>query len=1176
MTRQDDKIAPPRFPAHLIGFRGIGNKYAARPSKSKPGDFICPAVVLRLEDASKRCFTRGSFIRKDEEYILALYLKAMERIKRTLDKIDYVRNPRIDAQWPNNAKPGKPGTMQVESEHFVWVSGSQAPPGPGKNPWVDARQPETTRLYREGSVACAEDFWAYNEYAGALMPYWERRKRYKYVITVCGTYRDGFKFIPGYAGGGYGGCGIKDAGGGPWSWGLFHEWGHGHPAGGWLLIGGGETLCDSYQAQADPSAMKFGNNLRRHPGVCCLHGIYQSALPYSVLADDPNWGYGVSAVVSSLAGKREPTTFHTLARLGQKKGLWKNGVRGVGDFVGEYYARLAEFDCEIQAHLRRAYRRVARQVLDAVDRRRGVYRIGASDAPHPFGGNIIRLVPEKGAKAITVGFRGFYDPGTYSDWRACIVAVDEKGKARYSPLWNKGEMSLATRPGDKRFWLTVAAAPQALPVSATQDGHSADRVYENLFAARYPYEVTLAGCRPGVPHTILGNVEDNEKMKGHRHANGGGWVADTAQAADTAYVGPDAMVLDRAKVLDQAVIRDYAVVSGNRTVVRDHAKIFGGGRIEKGAVIGGYSRIGRNVSGGVVENGRDRRKDYEGNLVANYAFNRKEVSLLEDFFKAGNARWRLDMHHSGSLYGSPAFVRDGGRKAFVFNGVDQYAEAAPHVGDFGKLTVDIALKWSGGAGQRVFDFGSGADACFYLTPSGRGGKPEVTARAGGKTFTVTAEEPLPVGKWVALRVELDGKSGTIFVDGRKAGSARTVFRAADAFPRDREMRNFIAAGRDGKGFFKGAIDYVRIYDTVYDDFSRAPELPVELSRHVSREFIDFCKKKYSGADLREALIREKMKPEYAYYEDISRKRDKRVREIEGSSPEVAEGRRKVGEVKRKLDRRRKELRDEFNKLPETMKELAKLKALEDKVRRLRAERGKAWAALEANDEVLAAAKQKRKQAEAEVARIEKSLRSSPEVAKLPKGRRAIKLAELKAKNAEYARSCSARDGARRDAAKRDRFLRSNDPEIVRYDREIKTYDAEVRALRPDSSGYVAKGTVELIRQVAEAERVVGGAVKENIARHSLEHGWLGSFRWNAFSGHYNYPYRKYMWDRISDRIPGGKCPVNLGSLEAACHWQNVAKWHTRCDWDGRLQWEIDGAMTPLVRKWLQRVRGGVR
>ena len=38
----------------------------------------------------------------------------------------------------------------------------------------------------------------------------------------------------------------------------------------------------------------------------------------------------------------------------------------------------------------------------------------------------------------------------------------------------------------------------------------------------------------------------------HQHANGGGWVADTASVAVTAYVGPDARVYDNARVSGNA------------------------------------------------------------------------------------------------------------------------------------------------------------------------------------------------------------------------------------------------------------------------------------------------------------------------------------------------------------------------------------------------------------------------------------------------------------------------------------------------------------------------------------------------------------------------------------------------------------------------------------------------
>ena len=34
----------------------------------------------------------------------------------------------------------------------------------------------------------------------------------------------------------------------------------------------------------------------------------------------------------------------------------------------------------------------------------------------------------------------------------------------------------------------------------------------------------------------------NGLVDAHKHLNGGGWVADTAQVAETAYVGPNAQV----------------------------------------------------------------------------------------------------------------------------------------------------------------------------------------------------------------------------------------------------------------------------------------------------------------------------------------------------------------------------------------------------------------------------------------------------------------------------------------------------------------------------------------------------------------------------------------------------------------------------------------------------------
>jgi hypothetical protein len=237
------------------------------------------------------------------------------------------------------------------------------------------------------------------------------------------------------------------------------------------------------------------------------------------MGDDPNWGYTMAITLP--VGGSETSIFHTLARVGEQRGLFENGVRGVGDMVGEFAARLAEFDCELRESLRRDYISVKRNYLEAVDRKAGVYRIPWGESPEPFGANIIRLVPDDGVGRIAVDFRGFYDPATYGDWRACIVVAGAGGKVRYSPLWNKGAMEIAITPTDRRFWLTVAATPSALPPTS---GGGVGRLLSGRHAYRYPYEVKLTSCRPGTPHNLPGDVEDYSLtyLGGFRDRFGGG------------------------------------------------------------------------------------------------------------------------------------------------------------------------------------------------------------------------------------------------------------------------------------------------------------------------------------------------------------------------------------------------------------------------------------------------------------------------------------------------------------------------------------------------------------------------------------------------------------------------------------------------------------------------------
>ena len=1222
LTRRVAWNRPRRFKAHLIGFRGIGNRYG---NPFQPGSFYCPAVVLLLEDGTRRCFTRGTFVEEDEKFILALYLKEIDRIRRTLSQEKYAVSSGVVNGWPNNAKPGQPGTMRVESEHFVWVSGSQHAPNEKYSPWVNRDEPEKARLYREGSVTFAEDMWAYQEHAGVLMPFWDRPERRKYAITVCGTYRDGHKWLGGYAGGGYGGCGVKYAGGGPWGLTVAHEWGHGLPLQTRVDGGGGEILADACSAISDPASPTYYNNARR-PWRNCVHGSYGTGLFYAIMGQDPNWGYAMAATLP--VGTGEGSIFHTLARVGEQRGLFANGIRGVGDMMGEFAARQAEFDCEIQETLRRDYISVKRNYLEAVDRKAGVYRIPWGESPEPFGANIIRLAPSKGAEKIAVDFRGFHDADTHGDWRACIVVVGADGKVRYSPLWNKGVMEMAIKPADRRFWLTVAATPSALPDTAV------GAMLNGRHAYRYPYEVTLTACRPGTPHNLPGDVEDyglaymggwrdrfaggvcviphpgdtpeagimsktlppvrtevdkvkeatkrflaadridtnhwrylrrfvphlkfldnyvawmQDGIKGRRHPNGGGWVSASAEVAPTAYVAPDAMVLYGAKVLDHAAIEDYAVVKGPKTVVSGHAKVSGQAYVAGDVKIGGHTRVVHPIitdDGQVVPNEvplRPFQEEEDGKkLWANYAMDASETEVLEDWFRYKNEGGVNGLFHvlnlNGHLYGKPRFVIDGEHRGFAFDGETQYAEASPILADLGRITVDIALKWEGGANQAVFDFGTSAGNRFVLTPAGASGKAELAIARAGKTDRVVADAALPKGKWAQCRVEIDGQKIAIWIDGRKAAQEASDFRAADVYPPGVEKRNFLAATRDATGHFKGSLDYLRVYCTVYDDFTKAPAPRRHAPRRVTKEFIETSSKEYDGADARRnALIDAKVKPMYAYYEEIGRKRGQLLKEIQDSnSKAVTEANQRRDEARRKLSERTGELRAEFDKLPETVKKQAEYRKFEDKVRELETQRREAIKALEA---------------------------------KYKAENKAAIEAEEKLKRAGAKAQKTGQTHAERLGS-----LVANDPKIAQLAREIKTCKTRARMHRPDSGPYVVKRTVELRRQAAQAEMGVGEAAKRNTSQYKPEYDWLTSFGWAGFSRHYNYPYRSYLRKKVARTVGGKICHENYGSLGSLYNAQTKAKWHTRCDWEWRLRQEVDGSIKdlPMLRKWLERVRG---
>ena len=687
---------PQSFKAHLVGFRGMGNTMTSKWTGGDGGPRE-PGVVLRLPDGRKRFFATGSFGSEDKKYIMALYVKEMNRIKAGLVKANYVA--RVNPEFPNNAKPGEPGTMVIESKHFVWLSGSQA--GAEGDPWVNARDPEKATWFREGSKECAEFFWALNEYAGHFMPAWGSTGKtlIKYQITVCGTKRDGYKVIPGYAGGGGGACGIKWAGGGPWAMSLFHEWGHGVQFGA-QRMGGGEALSDTYQMFPDPSVRKKNHHILR-PWRNVFNGGagYTFCTFYNFMGEDPNWGYGHFAALPN--GVDEWSYLMSIAREGQRRGLFKDGLAGMGDTVGEYGARLTTFDGELEDSYRRGYFAPARNWLETMDAKKGLYRIPLEESPEPFGINMTQLVADKHAKEIVIDFKGMHDPELYSDWRACLIAISADGSRRYSPMWSKGSMSLPIKADDVSHWLSVAATPTAFYVGKRTRNHRAlnkSDLYSGRHAYRYPWSIQMTGATPGTPRECRADYDDADLIynaantvpaphdtpagqrllkkllalranldaqaakpeptslqiitlpvlqarvqaeidrmtKGARHPNGGGWVQSTATVAPTAYVGPNAMVLGTAKVLDNAIIDDFAVVT-DQAVVSDHARICGQGLIKDQARANGYSRVWQTVEKENLATRMPKRpgaKDaHKLGLWANYAMDQADNAILEDVYR---------------------------------------------------------------------------------------------------------------------------------------------------------------------------------------------------------------------------------------------------------------------------------------------------------------------------------------------------------------------------------------------------------------------------------------------------------------------------------------------------------------------------------------------------------------
>ncbi len=1395
---------PETFEAHLVGFRGFG---VPTPNPTFSDEVMIPAAILRLEDGRQKAVVHFEPLSKmlcaeDHAFILKTWKAAWPKVQASVSDAPYITNPRDTASFPDD----DPGCLVIESPHWRFQTGSTT--------WVDdfylisPDEPEKQARYRQGTLEFAESLWTYVEAAGARMPFWrEHGPDYKFCATTGPGARRGWeRFDPGN-GGGYGCCTLYWCGGGPRNVKLSHEFFHSGYH--------GENGCNAGQHMLIPGELPMFSHNFCYPWRNVMFAEYQAGLWMTALGENPNFGHGIVAVLGSLRSDAEPTLYHAAARLGQRKGLWANGIKGLGDFFGEYAARMVTVDFIEQPMLRCKYGMPEVSYLRPVYGRPSTYRIPNAEEPRAYGFNIVRLVPDEGAKGITVVFHGFYEPADHSDWRACIVAVDGEGRARYSPMFNRGKMSLRLKPSDKHVWLTVAATPSALPVREGAGWHGSMNVYyRGNHTPRFPWEVTLAGCTPGSPHRRQGDVVNLDELytinnenfyvdhavkhevpirgweadatlakeklaamlprieaaeeavqarldageghdeywlkdwyeyrklerledlrqrveflqrntKGRRHENGGGFVAENAHADPTAYVGPDAMVLDGARVEGNACIKQHAVVIGPRTVVSGNAKIGGKAWLFGDVTIDGNARVlesvvlatryrrrggyhvhsdtfegAANVTGNAVLKGEHimqlcyaRDQVLTGSLAVDY--NAKIASRHGGVFDRGRfcragpynwaytpaaslghgliggfddgglyVNWQFDqpkrclmedayVNNNGVLHGEPDFIDDDGHKCVAFNGVDQYAEAPPSVADFGELTIDARIKWSGGRDQVLFAFGTNIDARFFLRLADKSGGPSLFAWHGERNVELRSPEALPANRWVDLRVTMNGSQAAIYFNGKCAAKGEFPFRPRDVFVGDEAEGNSIGCFINCDGhpawLFKGRIDHFRIYRQVHDDFDVIGQVPLALTQVLSEEtcrraaepldekYTELADQWRERRDAKQRELSQQPDPNQPDVdpEELNRRRSQLLNESDLLT-ELNQKRSTLHTAKSELDRK---AREKFELLAETVEANERIAQTRQTIERIRREIRETDEYTEAAEAVRAAERrlgeierhvresarfkvleEAARAADVERNEAEEAVRQLPEVRK---AREAYEQEEDRPKKDELRRKYESLLGAQRSSDENfqnaetnrreswDRYHRSLREVLDVHPQRTKTRE-EIDALRKaltDLERKLKADRPELTESEAalkQRQQDLDEARRAFMARQPGSGEWKDDFRrvlgeLEAVDRAIAEEKRRLQRDNVDELAEIGRIfheraqrakfwrldgqglalqETGLAQDPFARHvdrsvrtFQQSLGFRTSADWEYRTRQEINDDVTPIMKTWLERVRG---
>jgi uncharacterized repeat protein (TIGR02543 family) len=327
---------------------------------------------------------------------------------------------------------------------------------------------------------------------------------------------------------------------------------------------------------------------------------------------------------------------HPLETIKRLKGLTQEQM---GDYLWGYAQRQVAFDYPIQWNsqvtssnnfgttIRNAYngirnsmpRYLSRQytILTPVPNTTDQYFTADEWAPQDYGVNVIPLYPScsETQKKVSIKFKGHTEVNTaQAGWRYGFVTTKADGTvSRYSPMYADAEaevsfsLDAATEAG---IFFVVFSAPKIHENYNIDVGFPKQR--------RYPFELKIANAAPEGYQTPA-DFRKFLKTNGRIHANGGGWVSNSANVDASVYVGPYAIVR-RGTVTGNVRIEGHAMVDGGTiggdAILRGNACVYNtnisgkallegnawmeGGSVAENATVRGNAFIFGSAFGGSV------------------------------------------------------------------------------------------------------------------------------------------------------------------------------------------------------------------------------------------------------------------------------------------------------------------------------------------------------------------------------------------------------------------------------------------------------------------------------------------------------------------------------------------------------------------------------------------------